>query len=138
MMAQLKATADKFGLPMGSRTQTFNSRLAPELGLWAQDEGQGHAFHMAAFQAYFVDGRNIAKTEVLLDLVRQCALDPAQAQAVLDQRSYKDAVDADWQASRDQNIMAAPTYIMGEHRLVGAQSHEKLVWLMEQNAAVLR
>ncbi len=44
----------------------------------------------------------------------------------MDQRTFKDAVDADWELSRAKGITAVPTFIMGQDRLVGAQTHEIL------------
>jgi predicted DsbA family dithiol-disulfide isomerase len=126
MMDKLKATAAKFNLPMGTRKMTYNSRLAQEVGLWAETKKRGHAFHMAAFKAYFVDGRNLAERQVLLDLITSVALDPKEGGKVIDQRKFKDAVDADWALSRTKKITAVPTFIMGLDRLVGAQSHEVL------------
>lgn len=126
VMAHLKKAADKFGLPLGDRKKTYNSRLAQEVGLWAEAEGKGHAFHDASFRAYFVDGLNLAKKPVLLDLVRSCGLDPAEADAVMAARSFSDAVDADWALSRQKGITAVPTFIMGLDKLVGAQPHEVL------------
>ncbi len=126
IVGQLKATAAKFNLPMGDRKMTYNSRLAQEVGLWAETKGKGHAFHMAAFEAYFVDGHNLAKKEVLLALIRSVELDPGEGEAIIDQRTFKDAVDGDWKLSREKGIAAVPTFIMGLDRLVGAQSHEIL------------
>ncbi len=126
IVAQLQATAAKFDLPMGDRKMTYNSRLAQEVGLWAEEKGRGHAFHMAAFNAYFVAGHNLAKKEVLLALIRSVGLDPVEGEAVIDQRIFKDAVDADWELARTKGIMAVPTFIMGLDRLVGAQTHEIL------------
>ncbi len=130
MMAQLQATAAKFDLPMGNRKMTYNSRLAQEVGLWAEEKGKGHAFHMAAFNAYFVAGDNLAKKEVLLALIRSAGLDPKEGETVMDQRTFKGAVDADWELSRTKGVTAVPTFIMGLDRLVGAQPHavlEKMV-----------
>jgi predicted DsbA family dithiol-disulfide isomerase len=39
-------------------------------------------------------------------------------------------VDKDWDKSEKLGIMAAPTYIMDETRLMGSQSYEKLEQLM--------
>ncbi|OQY14518.1 MAG: hypothetical protein B6I30_00350, partial [Desulfobacteraceae bacterium 4572_187] len=68
MMKSLREKAAELGLPMGNRLKTYNSRLAQELGKWAESKKAGDAFHTAAFKAYFVDGKNIAKLAVLLDL----------------------------------------------------------------------
>ena len=48
MHAQMKARMDAEGLPYGERTMTYNSRLAQELGKWADTQpGGGDAFHDA-------------------------------------------------------------------------------------------
>ena len=123
MIADLKRVAKDLGLPFGDRTMTYNSRLAQEMGLWAQSRGKGHEFHLAVFKAYFVDGRNLARKEVLMELVASCGLDPVQGESVLDNRSFSDAVDADWALSRQSGIQAAPTFVYGFQRLVGAQPY---------------
>ncbi len=130
MMANLQATARELGLPFGPRTTTYNSRLAQELGLWAEDQGQGEPFHMAAFQAYFAHGLNIAKIPVLLELAKKLGLPEQEAKDVLTSRSYKTKVDQDWADSRFKGINAVPTFIMGNHKLVGAQSYAALVDLV--------
>lgn len=129
-MAHLKKAAARFGVPLGDRTKTFNSRLAQEMGLWANEKGRGHAFHDAAFRAYFVDGLNLAKKDVLLGIAKGVGLDPVAAETLIEERTFKDAVDADWELSRQKGITAVPTFIMGLDKLVGAQPHgmlEKMV-----------
>jgi len=130
MMAQLQATAKELGLPFGPRDTTYNSRLAQELGLWAQDQGKGEPFHMVAFHAYFADGLNIARIPVLLELARQVGLPEKEAEEVLTKRSYRQQVDRDWADSRFKSINAVPTFVMGHHKLVGAQSYAALVDLV--------
>jgi len=129
---QLCATAEQFGLKMGRRTRVYNSRLAQEAGLWAQAKGQGHAFHMAAFEAYFVEGQNIAQKSVILKLIEQVSLDPVEGESVIDSRTYADAVDADWKLSRSVGINAVPTFRMGLDTLVGAKPYEILRRMVEK------
>ena len=138
MIAHLNATAKELGLPFGPRSTTYNSRLAQELGLWAEDQGKGEPFHMAAFHAYFADGLNLAKHPVLLDLVRKVGLPEDEAQNVLNSRSYREQVDRDWADSRFKAINAVPTFVMQQHKLVGAQSYEALVELVSQYGAAKR
>ncbi len=132
MMAGLKATAAKLGLALGDRKMTYNSRLAQEVGLWAETKGCGHEFHMAAFKAYFVQGHNIAEKRVLLDLVASCKLDREEGESVIDNRLFRDAVDADWEISKRAGITAVPTFRMGLDKIVGAQPHEALKRLVEK------
>ena len=44
VMAHLRATAARLGLAMGRRKMTYNSRLAQEVGLWAETRDRGHQF----------------------------------------------------------------------------------------------
>ena len=103
---------------------TYNSRLAQEVGLWAASEGKGHDFHMNTFKAYFVDGENIAKTDVLVSLIKQSGLDEDRGRNVIERRTFADAVDRDWEMSRARGVNAVPTFFMGLDRLVGAQPYE--------------
>ena len=88
-MAHLKATAAKLGLALGDRKMTYNSRLAQEVGLWAETKGHGHKFHMEAFKAYFVDGKNIAQTDVLLNLIENSGLDPKEGKTIIETRAFQ-------------------------------------------------
>jgi predicted DsbA family dithiol-disulfide isomerase len=135
MVERLRRTAEDLGLPFTARTRTYNSRLAQELGLWAIDKGRGDAFHTAAFKAYFAGGQNLAKHQVLLDLVRDAGLPVDEAEEVLSHRSYAGKVDKDWEESRLRGITVVPTFIMGQHKLVGAQSYESLAELVILNGA---
>jgi predicted DsbA family dithiol-disulfide isomerase len=133
VMAHLKKTAAGLGLPFGERKRTYNSRLAQELGKWAESEGRGDAFHEAAFRAYFVDGRNLAQTAVLLELAAAAGLDPQEARRVVEARSFKAAVDLDWERSRSLGIRAVPTFRMGLESLVGAQPYDALALMVRKN-----
>jgi predicted DsbA family dithiol-disulfide isomerase len=103
------------------------------LGLWAESKNKGDVFHTAAFKAYFVDGKNIAKIPVLVDLAGSVELPSEEAAAVLATRAFKAAVDADWNLSRKKAITAVPTFVMNQDKLVGAQPYEMLVKLMKAN-----
>ena len=126
MMLKLKQVAAGEGLPFGERTMTYNSRMAQELGKWAEDQGKGDAFHHAAFKAYFEEGRNIAQEGVLMEMAVRAALDPKEAQKIMRQRAFSEAVDDDWRRAFELDIRAVPTFLMGGRRLVGAQSYDVL------------
>lgn len=138
MIERLRLTAENLGLPFGERTRTYNSRLAQELGLWAEECKLGDQFHMGAFKAYFADGLNLAKEEVLTTLAGDIGLDTKKAVTVLKTRSYRDAVDRDWQRSRDLGIRAVPTFVMNTNQLVGAQPYQALVEMVEQQGVLKR
>jgi predicted DsbA family dithiol-disulfide isomerase len=132
--AQMKARMDAEGLAYGERAMTYNSRLAQELGKWAETQPGGESIHDALFRAYFVEGRDISQTAVLLDIARQVGLSVDAAREVLEKRTFKDAVDADWKLSREYGITGVPTFVAGRHGVVGAQPYEALVELVQKAA----
>ncbi len=137
-MHHLRKTAAGLGLPIGDRKKTYNSRLAQELGLWAESKNKGDAFHIAAFKAYFVDGKNIGKIPVLEDLAASIDLPREEATEVLLTRTFRAAVDADWSLSREKGITAVPSFVMNHDKLVGAQPYEMLEKLMQANGVKCR
>src|SRR5438067_3088280 len=132
MQAQMRARMQAEGLPYGDRKMTYNSRLAQELGKWADTQPGGEAIHDALFRAYFVDGRNIGDAEVLVQIAESVGLPGDKAREVLDKRSFKGAVDADWQKSREYGVTGVPTFVSGGRGVAGAQPYEVLEQLIER------
>jgi len=130
MHAAMKARMDAEGLPYGERTMTYNSRLAQELGKWADTQPGGEAIHDALFRAYFVEARDISQPAVLLEIATQVGLPVDGAREVLEKRTFKEAVDADWKLSREYGITGVPTFVVGHQGVVGAQPYEKLEQLV--------
>ena len=135
MHAQMKARMDAEGLPYGERTMTYNSRLSQELGKWADTQPGGESFHDAMFRAYFVEARDISRPEVLLEIAEQVGLPREAAAEVLEKRTFKAAVDADWKLSREYGITGVPTFVAGQRGVVGAQPYEVIERLVKQAQA---
>ncbi len=132
MHAQMKARMEAEGLPYGERSMTYNSRLAQELGKWADSQPGGEAIHDALFRAYFVEARDISQPAVLLDIAGSVGLPVDAAREVLEQRTFKTAVDEDWKLSRQYGITGVPTFVAGRYGVVGAQPYETLAQLVEK------
>src|SRR3954462_8800756 len=99
MYRRMKGLMDAEGLPYGRRTHTYNSRLAQELGKWADTQPGGEAIHDLLYKAYFVDAQNLADIDLLVGIAERVGLPVDEARAVLTERRFKDAVDADWAKS---------------------------------------
>jgi predicted DsbA family dithiol-disulfide isomerase len=135
MYQRMKGLMDDEGLPYGQRTHTYNSRLAQELGAWADTVPGGEAIHDALYRAYFVDARNIGDVSVLLQIVEEVGLPVDRARDVLENREFKDAVDADWQKSHQYGVTGVPTFVADGKGVVGAQPYETLEMLLNQAGA---
>ena len=138
MYSDMKERMDAEGLPYGRRTHTYNSRLAQELGKWADTLDDGEKLHDALYRAYFVDSKNIGDVDVLLEVVDSVGLSVEDARDVLENRTFQQAVDADWQKSQQYGVTGVPTYVAGGYGVVGAQPYEALEQLMKQVGAEKR
>jgi len=122
--SRMKGLMDKEGLPYSRRTHTYNSRLAQELGAWADTQPGGEAIHDALFRAYFVDGRNIGDPEVLVDIAAKVGLPANAAREVIEQRTHKQVIDQHWAKSRQYGVTGVPTFIVADRwSVVGAQDY---------------
>ncbi len=131
--ARLRKVARELDLPLGDRQKTYNSRLAQELGKWAEEKAKGEEFHQAVFRAYFVDGVNIARIEILASLAKKIGLSESEARKVLELRTHREAVDSDWKRSRQMGVTAVPTFVVYQGAIVGAQPYEVLEHFLEEN-----
>jgi predicted DsbA family dithiol-disulfide isomerase len=128
MQREMKERMAGEGLAYGDRSMTYNSRLAQEVGAWADslDGDVGDRIHDAFFKAYFVDGVNIADRGVLIEIARSVGLPADEIEAVIDERRFGDAVDQDWDRSRRIGVTGVPTFVIGRQAVVGAQPYEIL------------
>lgn len=136
MRARMKGLMEAEGLPYGERSHTYNSRLAQELGKWAETQPGGGAIHDALFKAYFVDVLNIGDPDVLVDIASSAGLPEAEAREVLENRSFSEAIDQDWTRSRQYGVTGVPTFVAGGYGVVGAQPYETLAALLQKSASV--
>jgi predicted DsbA family dithiol-disulfide isomerase len=118
---------------LGRRERTYNSRLAQELGKWAESCGKGDDYHRAVFRAYFVDGKNIGNISVLVELAGALSLPQEEAREVLEERKFKREVNEDWSRAYSLGISAVPTMLLNQKAIVGAQSYEVMERFMEMS-----
>ena len=138
MYLRMKGLMDAEGLPYGRRTHTYNSRLAQELGKWADTQPGGEALHDAFYKAYFVDARNIGDPEILVEIAQSLGLPAEEAHQVLAERRFEDAVDADWAKSHRYGVTGVPTFVADRYGVVGAQPYEVLEQLLDKAGAARR
>ncbi len=123
------------GLEYGFRDMVYNSRLAQEFAKWAETQSLGQKIHNILYQAYFVNGINLGNVDSLVTLAIKNNLNGDEAKTILENRTYREAVDNDWEQCRRAGIMAVPTYICNEERLVGAQTYEAFQTLITSTGA---
>ena len=103
-------------------TRTPNTRRAHRLVWWAS--GNGHKpddLVERLFQAYFVDGRDLAARDVLTQIAAQAGLDGNAAAAFLDTDQGTEEIIAAEQESHRRGVHAVPDFRVGPIAFSGAQ-----------------
>ena len=80
------------------------------------------AFVEALFQAYFTEGRDIGKIEVLLDIATSVRVNPDTLWAMFESDSYIEEVNAEDLQAREMGMGGVPGFIVNrKYFLSGAQ-----------------
>ena len=130
MNLKMKSLMDNEGLDYKNRHMTYNSRLAQELGSWADTQLNGEDIHNKIYESYFVHQKNIGDEQVLIDIATNLGFDELEVKEVLKNRTFEGQVDADWSKARNLGITGVPTFLAGGAGLVGAQPYQALVDLV--------
>ena len=114
----------KFNYPRGNMMR--NTFKAHQLISWAKPQGADTKVYEALFKFYFTGQQDIASTEVLLDITDSVNLNRSEAEAVLSQGKFEEAVKAEERAWLSKGVQAVPAMIFQQRYLLsGAQSIER-------------
>lgn len=110
MNEQVEARAAEVGLEYHlDETIVVNTRSAQRLSQFARAEGRQHALMQRLFRAYFTEGKNVGKYEVLADLAADVGLDRARALGVLESGAFESEVAADQHEARSIGVQGVPS-----------------------------
>jgi predicted DsbA family dithiol-disulfide isomerase len=103
------------------------SRKAHESVAFARERGRFDDMHAAVFRAFFVQGADIGRIDVLARIGEELGLDRTELKVALDIDQYTEHVLSDERAAAAEGIVAVPTMLTerGE-RIVGVHSYEEL------------
>ncbi|HET9983047.1 MAG TPA: DsbA family protein [Longimicrobiales bacterium] len=102
------------------------SRKAHEAAAFAREKGVFPAMHDALFRAFFRDGRDIGRIDVLVELGVELGLDRTETRVVLDVDRYAPEVEAAELEAVRRGILGVPTFVAGDDELVGLQPYSVL------------
>jgi predicted DsbA family dithiol-disulfide isomerase len=102
------------------------TRKAHELVLHAESQGLGAGAHSALFDAFLLEGRDIGRVDVLVEIARSLGLDQTGAKAVLDVDRYSDEVSSLGESARALGIDAPPAFALGDAILQGFHNRDAL------------
>ena len=105
----MRAEAERRGFPFEPPALVPWSRKAHELALHAREKGCFGAVHRALFGAYFGEGRDIGRVDVLVELAAGAGLDRTETKAVLDVDRHVDALVRHREAAERSGVRGVPT-----------------------------
>lgn len=129
----LKARAREFGLEMEPPATLFNTRPAHRLAEFARDMGEAPEVMRLLFRVNFVEGRNLADSDVLREVAEAAGLDPDAAIAALESEEYEERIKRAGAEARAYGVSGVPAFIIEDrYRIVGAQPYDQLAAAFRQ------
>jgi predicted DsbA family dithiol-disulfide isomerase len=135
-LAAARPLAEALGVEMEMPPAVPRTRKAHEAAKFAASRGSGREMREAVFAAYFRDGRDIGRIDVLVELGAALGLDATETKVVLDVDSLSAEVAADEALARRLGIAAVPALVVGggadAELLTGAFGYGELRGILER------
>ncbi|MDT8369202.1 MAG: DsbA family protein [Longimicrobiales bacterium] len=107
-----------------------HTRKAHELALHAEAGGSRNAIDSAIFRAVLVEGRDVGRIDVLVEIAESLGFDRTETRAVLDVDRYTDRVVQLRAASASPGVVGVPTMVFDGSLLEGVHSVEAVrAWM---------
>ncbi|WP_145005841.1 DsbA family oxidoreductase [Pseudomonas oryzihabitans] len=104
--------AAEYGMTLRLPPVQPRSRLALEAAEFAREHDRFDTFHLAVFQAFFEEGRDIGEQEVLLELARRSGLDGEALRASLVRGDHTEVVLHAEDRAEALGITAVPALLL--------------------------
>lgn len=128
--------AEALGIALKLPPAVPRTRKAHEAAKLAAQKGVGRAMREAIFAAYFGEGRDVGRIDVLVELGAALGLDATELKVVLDVDTFSAAVDADRALASRLGIAAVPALVVGggadAELVAGAQPYAALREMLER------
>ncbi len=121
----MAALAEREGIPFDPPDFVPWTRKAHELTFHAGEKGQSEASRDALFRAYFVDGLDIGRVDVLVELAEALGLEASETRTVLGVDRFLPHVEEARREARSRGIRGVPTLEIGGRRLEGLRTIEE-------------
>jgi predicted DsbA family dithiol-disulfide isomerase len=116
------------GLPLNRPVLVPNTHQAHEIGLLAEAQGLGDAYHQAIFRAYFVQARNIGDAEVLAEVGEEVGMARDEILEALHTGHYRAEIDRAATDAFERGIRSVPSFIFASSKgFSGAQPYDEFL-----------
>jgi len=109
--------------------QMTNTHLAHQLLQFAKTKGKQQQMKERIMSAHFVEGLHVGKVDQLVKLATDVGLDAHEVKTVLENGSFKDAVEIDIAQAREFGIQGVPFFVIqNKYGMEGAQNPDRFVY----------
>jgi predicted DsbA family dithiol-disulfide isomerase len=111
------------------------TRLAFEGYQFAKERGKGNDYNGRVLRAFFVEGRDIGRPDVLSEIAAGIGIDAAEFAEALRTGKYRDAHQQALRHAEEAGVTAVPMFVIGGRVLPGLQSREILESVIDEAIA---
>ena len=129
-----EAEALKEGVTLAHPLLVPWTRKAHELALHSREEDRFFAIHRALFEAFLLEGKDLGRVDMLLEIAVRHGLDLSRAKAVLDVDRHAPMVTITRARAERLGVRGVPTLQAGDQTLEGLQSHGTVLAFLQQAA----
>jgi len=133
MMGQVKQVAAEVGLDFTKHADALHLNTVDAHRLLHAAGARQDDLKEALMLAYFVEARDVADHEVLVDIATSAGMDGDEASAVLSSDAHRDAVEADQAQAAAYGANGVPFFVVdSRYGVSGAQPVEVFTQLLDQ------
>lgn len=103
------------------------TRKAHELRALAESKGVGREAHGALFRAFFEEGQDIGRVDVLVGLAVSAGLDRTETKAVLDVDSFAGPIEEERRRAVGMGYTCPPAVVAGDERTESWEGREAVL-----------
>jgi predicted DsbA family dithiol-disulfide isomerase len=105
---------------------SFNTFDAHRLWQWTKKFNKSNEAKEAFFKAYFTNGIDLSQNINLLNVIESLGLDRAEAEEILNSRSYEQELEEDRYQARQLGIRGVPYFLINNKEVISGAQDDKV------------
>lgn len=135
MLENVTQSAKQVGLEYNfDRSILVNTAKAHHLIQFAKTKGLGDAVEEKLFLAFFTEGKNVADTNVLVELGKEIGLEEEEIKSALNDSKYENLMKQDIQEAKTIGVTGVPFFVFNrKYAVSGAQPPQAFLETLNQS-----